>query len=283
MATLQEVQQATEESTSKYVQAGGIRLHYNEIGTGDPILCLHGGGPGATSWSNFKQNLPDIARDHRILMMDMPGWGKSEFPEYDEDWFDFIGRVIEDFLDAVGVDEVDLIGNSMGGQAGLGFALRRPDRLKHLVLIGSQPTEAGIVIQPTPQEALANIASYYAGDGPSIEKMERLVRSLIYDFSLVTPETIRERYESSITPVNMERGRRGFSKRRDLYSELSSISVPTLIIWGQEDKGGALEVGLQMLKKLQNARLYVFQRCGHWAQVEHREEFDRVVLDFFAS
>ena len=171
----------------------------------------------------------------------------------------------------------------MGGQAGLGFALRCPDRLKHLVLIGSQPTEAGIVIQPTPQEALANIGAYYGGDGPSMEKMERLVRSLVYDSSFVTPETLRERYESSITPVNLERGKRGLPKRRDLYSELSTIEVSTLIVWGQEDKGGALEVGLQMLKLMKNARLYVFQGCGHWAQVEYREEFDRIVMDFLNS
>ncbi len=283
MATIKELQDATEESTSKYIEAGGIRIHYNEIGTGDPILCLHGGGPGATGWSNFKQNIQDIASNNRVLMMDMPGWGKSEYPETDGDWFDFIGKVIEDFLDAVGVNQVDLIGNSMGGQAGLGFALRCPSRLKHLVLIGSQPTEAGIVIQPTPQEALANIGAYYGGDGPSIEKMERLVRSLVYDSSFITPETLRERYESSITPVNLERGKRGLPKRRDLYSELSTIEVSTLIVWGQEDKGGALEVGLQMLKLMKNARLYVFQRCGHWAQVEYREEFDRIVLDFFNS
>jgi pimeloyl-ACP methyl ester carboxylesterase len=283
MATLQELERATEESTSKYVDAGGIRIHYNEVGTGDPVLCLHGGGPGATGWSNFKQNITDIAAEHRMLMMDMPGWGKSDYPENKEDWFDFIGRVIEDFLDAVDAGAVDVIGNSMGGQAGLGLALRNPDRLKHLVLIGSQPTEAGIVIQPTPQEALANISAYYAGDGPSLEKMERLVRSLVYDSSFVTPETLQERYESSITPVNLERGKRGLPKRRDLYSELSTIAVPTLIVWGQEDKGGALEVGLQMLKLMQKAQLHVFQRCGHWAQVEYRDAFDRIVLDFFKS
>ena len=70
--------------------------------------------------------------------------------------------------------------------------------------------------------------------------------------------------------------------RQDLYFELEKITVPTLLIWGINDKGGALEVGLLMLRRLKDARMHLFQNCGHWAQVEKREEFDRVVLDFFA-
>ena len=80
MATGREIEAATEESTSREVIAGGIRIHYNEVGDGDPIIAIHGGGPGATSWSNFQGNIPALARDNRLLMFDMPGWGRSEYP-----------------------------------------------------------------------------------------------------------------------------------------------------------------------------------------------------------
>ena len=273
----------TEASTSRFVPVKGVNIHYNDAGAGEPVLCLHGGGPGATAWSNFKQNIPVITgANRRMLMMDMPGYGKSGFPDgCSEDFFDFMGEMIDAFLGALGIEgAVDIIGNSLGGQAALGLERINSERIKHLVLIGSQPTSAGLVIQPQPQEALRNIFSYYAGEGPTLDKMRRLVESLLYDASQVTEETLQERFEASRDPGQM---RLLGLPRRDLYSELDRIACPTLLVWGQEDKGGALEVGLQLLKRMQNARMHIFQRCGHWAQVEHQAEFEQVVLNFFAS
>ena len=272
----------TEASTSLFVPVKGVNIHYNDVGEGEPILCLHGGGPGATAWSNFKQNIPAITgARRRMLMMDLPGYGKSDYPDgCSEDFFDFTGKMLDAFLSALNIeDTVDIIGNSLGGQAALGLERVKSERIKHLVLIGSQPTSAGLVIQPQPQEALRNIFNYYAGEGPTPEKMRRLVESLLYDSSLVSNETLQERFEASRNPGQM---RLLGLPRRDLYSELDQIACPTLLIWGQEDKGGALEVGLQMLKRMQDARMHIFQRCGHWAQVEHQQEFERVVLNFFA-
>jgi pimeloyl-ACP methyl ester carboxylesterase len=268
---------------SHYVTVDGIKLHYNDAGEGKPVLCIHGGGPGATAWSNFKQNIPAItASGRRMIMVDMPGYGKSEFADgLNEDFFDYMGRMLDEFLNALDIKgSVDVIGNSLGGQAALGLEIVKPERMKHLVLIGSQPTSAGIVIQPMPQEALKNIINYYGGDGASLEKMRRLVESLLFDSSWVTNETIQERFEASKDPGQM---RLLGLPRRDFYADLPNVAVPTLLVWGQEDKGGALEVGLQMLRKLQNARMHIFQRCGHWAQVEHQQEFEQVVLNFFDS
>ena len=268
---------------SKFVSVADVTIHYHDVGAGEPLLCLHGGGPGATAWSNFKQNVPAITgAGRRMLMMDMPGYGKSGFPDgCNDDFFDFMGAVLDGFLSKLGIEgTVDIIGNSLGGQAALGLERHNPNRIKHLVLIGSQPTTAGIVIQPQPQEALRNIFNYYAGEGPTPDKMQRLVESLLYDSGQVSAETLQERFEASKDPGQM---RLLGLPRRDLYSELDQIACPALLIWGQEDKGGALEVGLQMLKKMQNARMQIFQRCGHWAQVEHQHEFEQIVLNFFHS
>jgi pimeloyl-ACP methyl ester carboxylesterase len=273
----------TESGSSHYIDVDGIKLHYNDAGEGEPVLCIHGGGPGATAWSNFKQNIDAItSAGRRMLMLDMPGYGKSGFTDgLNEDFFDYMGRILDEFLNNLDIkDSVDVIGNSLGGQAALGLEIYKPKRMKHLVLIGSQPTSAGIVIQPQPQEALNNIINYYGGEGPSLDKMRRLVESLLYDASQVTEETLQERFEASKDPGQM---RLLGLPRRDFYGDLQNVAVPTLLVWGHEDKGGALEVGLQMMKKMQNARMHIFQRCGHWAQVEHQQEFEQLVLNFFKS
>ena len=282
MTTVAEIGSVTDENSRNSVAVDGLKVSYNEVGVGDPIICIHGGGPGASGWSNFRTNLQDLALNHRVLLFDMPGWGRSEFNGSDEPWHDFQSRMLAGFMDALDIDAADFIGNSMGGQSVIKLAINSPERVKHLVMIGSQPTRA-ISIQAQPLEALNNIAKYYRG-GPSPEKMRVLVESLVHDSSWLTDEMVMERYEVSATPEALRQAElRTKQPRADLYFELEKITVPTLMFWGIDDKGGALEVGLLMLRRLKNARMIIFQNCGHWAQVEKREEFDRAVLDFFAS
>jgi 4,5:9,10-diseco-3-hydroxy-5,9,17-trioxoandrosta-1(10),2-diene-4-oate hydrolase len=280
MTTLEEISAVTDENSGRTVIVKGLKIHYNEVGTGDPIICIHGGGPGATSWSNFRGNLQDLALDHRVVLFDMPGWGRSEYNGSDEPWHDFMSDMLEAFMDALDLEAADFIGNSMGGQAIIKLAINRPERVKHLVMIGSQPTRT-IAVQAEPLEGLSNIAKYYR-DGATPEKMRTLVESLVHDSSWLTEDIITERYLESSTPEALRQFElRSKQPRLDLYFDLEKITVRTLLIWGINDKGGALEVGLLMLRRLKDARMQIFQNCGHWAQVEKREEFDRLVLDFF--
>lgn len=282
MATLEEVKGLTEESTSRFVKVGNINVHYSELGTGDPpILCVHGAGPGASAWSNFRGNIRDLALERRVLGVDMPGWGKTEYVPPGDQPLTSWAKLLKDFLDTLGIASVDFIGNSMGGQMGIKLAIDYPEKVKHLVVIGSQPTRA-IPIQPLPQEGLRILAEYYQGDGPSMEKMRAVVRSLVYDNSVVTDDFIKARYEASITPNQLARGRDS-RQVQDLYFELEKNRAPTLVVWGLDDKGGALEVGLLMTRRFQNARMHIFSKCGHWAQVEHRAAFNRLVVDFFKN
>jgi len=279
--TLQQIETVTDENSSREVMVNGLKVHYNDIGAGYPIICIHGGGPGASGWSNFRGNLQDLAVNNRVLLFDMPGWGRSEFNGSDQHWHDFMGEMLGGFMDALGFDTADFIGNSMGGQSVIKLAINHPERVRHLVMIGSQPTSA-IAVQALPLDGLANIAKYYRG-GATPEKMRTLVESLVHDSSWLTEEVVMERYRVSTTPEALRQAElRTKQPRQDLYFELEKITVPTLLIWGINDKGGALEVGLLMLRRLKDARMHIFQNCGHWAQVEKREEFDRVVLDFFA-
>jgi len=146
------MQAIDEAATSRYVQAGGLRIHYNDVGSGYPIIMLHGAGPGASSWSNFKQNISVLAEHYRLLLFDMPQYGKSDKVVIEGGRLTFISRVLADFMDKLDITKAHFIGNSMGGQVAIKLAIDRPERVDKLVVIGSTPVGHSLFC-PMPLEA----------------------------------------------------------------------------------------------------------------------------------
>ena len=271
----------TEEPTGKFAKAGDVRIHYHEIGTGYPLICIHGAGPGATAWSNFKGNVGELSKHYRAILMDMPQYGKSDKPIIEGGRLAFLARVVRDFMEALDIKRAHFVGNSMGGQAALKLAIDYPDNVDRVVVIGSAPIKAGSIFQPMPLEGIRNIRNYYRNDGPSLSKMRQVLESLVCNTSLITDEIVQERYRASIDPETVEVFKKPPAEAEDLYFELGKVRAKTLLAWGQDDRAGALDVALLMLRLLRDGRLYVFPKCGHWAHVEHRDEFNRIVLQFF--
>jgi 2-hydroxy-6-oxonona-2,4-dienedioate hydrolase/4,5:9,10-diseco-3-hydroxy-5,9,17-trioxoandrosta-1(10),2-diene-4-oate hydrolase len=272
----------SQEPESKFVKAGKLNIHYHEVGEGYPLICVHGAGPGATGWSNFQGNVGDLSRHFRALLIDMPQHGKSDKPVIQGSRQSFLANSIRDFMDALGIDKAHFIGNSMGGQAALKLAIDYPERVNRLVVIGSGAIKAGSIFQPMPLEAIRNISNYYKGEGPTPAKMRQVLESLVYDRSFVTDGLVQERFEASNHPQLVELfGKQPAAPQDDLYADLPNVKAKTLIVWGQDDRAGALDVGLLMLRRIPDARMCIFSKCGHWAHVEHRDEFDRMVIHFF--
>ena len=212
----------------------------------------------------------------------MPQYGKSDKPVIRESRQSFLAASLRDFMDALGIEKAHFIGNSMGGQAALKLAIDCPEKVNRLIVIGSGAIKAGSIFQPMPLEAIRNISDYYKGDGPSPAKMRQVLESLVYNRSFVTDELVQERFEASNQPQLIELfGKQPPGPQDDLYADLPKIKAKTLIVWGQDDRAGALDVGLLMLRRIPDARMHIFSKCGHWAHVEHRDEFDRLALEFF--
>jgi len=266
--------------SSHFAQAGSVKIHYHEAGTGYPLICIHGAGPGATGWSNFRGNFEFLSQRLRTILIDMPQYGKSDKPVIEGGRLAFLARVLRDLMDALRIERAHFIGNSMGGQAALKLAIDYPDRVHRVVVIGSTPLKAGSIFQPMPLEAIRNIRDYYRGEGPSLAKMRQLLESLVGNAALVTDDLVRERYESSLDPEIVSLAQKSQGEPEDLYFELGKVKAPTLLVWGQDDRAGALDVGLLMMRRIQDSRMVLFSRCGHWANVEHRDEFNRVVGQF---
>lgn len=276
MATL------TQESTSKYVQAGDVKLHYNEAGEGFPVVFVHGGGPGASGWSNWQTNIGPISKHYRVILVDMPGWGGSDSVVVKEPRFQYNARVFRDMLDELGIEKAHFVGNSMGGGSTAKFCIDYPERVEKHVLMGSAGS-GGSLFFAKPAEGIRYIFKVW--NNPTMENFRELLQVFCYDSSFVTEELLQERV-NSMNPDHLE-ARKNTEHRflipHDLSGELYKIKAKTLLIWGRDDRFEALDSALKFLWMIPDADLVVYSKCGHWAQYEQSEKFNRHLLDFLAN
>jgi len=270
-------------SDSKFVTVEGVRLHYQDVGSGYPLICIHGAGPGASAESNFKLNAAAFAEKFRVILYDMPQYGKSQKVVLTEPRLKYNARILNGFMAALGIDMTHIVGNSMGGQVAIKLGLDYPERLTRVVIIGSGVVPP--IMTPFPVEGVKMIGRYYKGSGPSREKLRELLQTILYNTSLLTEDTFEERYQASIDPevVELFGKKQAELPREHLGPDLPKLKAKLLTIWGMDDRFGALDVGLQITRLVPDARMHIFTKCGHWAQVEHAAEFNRLVIDFLEN
>jgi pimeloyl-ACP methyl ester carboxylesterase len=267
---------------STFIRAGGVRLHYNDVGAGPPVVCLHGGGPGASGWSNFGPNVPVLSKSFRLLLVDMPQFGASEMVVIKEGRLTYVARVLNDLFDKLGLAKAHFIGNSMGAQTAFKFAIDYPGRIDRLVAMGNGSITQ-TVFTPRPTEGIKMIQGFYRGAGPTREKLRSLIETLVYDASFLTDELLEQRFAAASAPETVALWSKNPPPNEDIMALLGKVQCPTLLVWGVEDRFAPIEGGLAQLKRLKDARLHVFAQCGHWAQVEKAREFERLVLDFLGG
>jgi 4,5:9,10-diseco-3-hydroxy-5,9,17-trioxoandrosta-1(10),2-diene-4-oate hydrolase len=264
-----------------------MKLHYEEAGSGEPVLFLHGGGPGATGRSNFGRNCEVFAARFRAILVDQPCYGQSLTSQVDGHYWSFAAAAIRDLLDDLGIERVHLVGNSLGGGTAVRFGLEYPDRAGRLVLMGPGGLSLN-VFSADPTEGTKRLYEFSAPPGPSREKLATFLRTLVHDPSLITEELIDERFAAATAPgalSSMAAMGRSFVDRSVaadglLWRDAHRIRQEVLLIWGREDRVNPLDGALVALKLMRNARLHVFGGCGHWAQVEKFAEFNRLAMDF---
>jgi 4,5:9,10-diseco-3-hydroxy-5,9,17-trioxoandrosta-1(10),2-diene-4-oate hydrolase len=258
-------------------------------GDADTVVLLHGGGPGASSWSNFGKNMPVIAKRFRAVMMDLPGYGGSAARPPTGHFFTLAADAVAGLLDELGIAKTHLIGNSLGGGTAMRFALRYPERAGRLVLMGPGGLTLN-VLAPDPTEGVRRLMDFAAPPGPSRDKMEAFLRVMVYDQRLITDELIDERYAVACRPEALAgmaaMGSSFFGAHAEdgmLWREAHRLGHEVLLIWGREDRVNPLDGALIALKQLRRAQLHVFGGCGHWAQLEKFDEFNELSLRFLAG
>ena len=269
-------------------------LHYHEAGPAGgedaapaPVVMLHGGGPGASAWSNFGRNLPVFAGHFRTLLVDQPGFGRSAKPPVAGNYFTFSADALAGLLDELGIDRVHLIGNSLGGGTAVRFALNYPERAGRLVLMGPGGLSLN-VFAPDPTEGVKRLMEFSAPPGTSREKHAAFLRTLVFDQRLITDELVEERFAAAADPEALAAmaslGASFFDPATAedglLWRDAHRLRNRVLLIWGREDRVNPLDGALVALKIIRRAQLHVFGGCGHWAQLEKFDEFNTLVLSF---
>jgi pimeloyl-ACP methyl ester carboxylesterase len=265
-----------------FIEVRGIKTHYHEAGSGKPVLLIHGSGPGVTAWANWRLALPYLAeRGFHVFAFDLVGFGYTQAQQgvhYGmKQWVEHVIAFVEDVIPG---KKASLVGNSLGGALTLGVAVRRPELIERMVLMGS----GGISFPLT--EGLDKVWGYE----PSEDAMRQLIRDyFVYDGSIATGDLVKARHQASIQPGFQEAYSSLFPAPRQRWiesiatpeEEIKKIGTPTLLFHGREDKVIPLDASYRLLQLIPNADLHVFGHCGHWTQVERAADFNALVAQFF--
>lgn len=278
------------EVKSRVIKAGNRNIHVSESGKGYPVVMLHGGGPGASGLSNYSRNIAALSESFRVIVPDMPGYGGSTKGLDQKNLAHDLASGIFAMMDALGIAKAHVIGNSLGGVCALRMALDNPKRVSANVLMG--PGAVGITRGFPPKgitKGLQHLFDYYKGFGPSKEKLSHFIKDyLVYDSSQITDALIESRYQASLDPEVIAnpplQGVKSLSLaiKSDLTRDkrLKQCQVPTLVIWGIEDKVNPAWGGQMLVERMPNCELYLMSKTGHWAQWERATEFNALVKSY---
>ncbi|QDF28747.1 alpha/beta fold hydrolase [Halarcobacter anaerophilus] len=266
---------------AKSVKTGSFNTNYHDIGSGEPVIFIHGSGPGVSAYANWRLCMPEIAEKFRVIAPDMVGFGYSDRPEGITYSMEVWVQQIVDLMDSLNLEKVNLVGNSFGGALALSLVIKYPEKFNRVVLMGS----VGVPFDIT--YGLDKVWGYT----PSFENMKELLDIFAYSRELVTDDLAKMRYEASIRPGFQESFSSMFPSPRqngvDLMqsdeNDIKNIQKEVLIIHGREDKVIPLENSIKLNQLILKSQLHVFGQCGHWTQIEHKDRFNKLLLDFFSE
>jgi 4,5:9,10-diseco-3-hydroxy-5,9,17-trioxoandrosta-1(10),2-diene-4-oate hydrolase len=256
----------------------GLRIHYHDLGDpkGAPVVFLHGSGPGASGWSNFKRNAPVFAeRGRRAIVVDNLGFGRSSKPERDYG-LDFVVGGVKRLLDRLEIERADVIGNSHGGACAIQLALDEPARVRSLVLMapgGLEDREA--YMQMSGIRTMMKV--FLGGLEITRDTMRKVFELQLHDPSLLDDETLDERVACA-----REQPKRVMTSLAvpNLAPRLAELTCPVFGWWGTGDNFCPATGATTIANRCRDARVMLLGRCGHWVMVEHAALFNRLTLDF---
>jgi len=264
---------------ANYAQcANGYRIHYLDEGQGEVVVFLHGSGPGASGYSNFKGNYPYLVNaGYRCIIPDHIGYGFSDKPTDVDHPLSFFVECVKQTLDVAGVKKCTLVGNSLGGAVALGLALEYPQLIEKLILMAP----GGLSELPEYQQmpGMQKVFQVF-GSGqavtPAVMK-DLFATGLMHDPKFATDALVAERMQIM---QSMNGHVMATMRVPVLVDRLHELQCPVLGFWGMNEKMMPENGIMAMAKNIKHLRLILVTECGHWVMVEHEGMFNRACLDF---
>ncbi len=286
---------------SGFVKVGRLTVHHIYGGKGKPpVLFVH--GLGSSGYIEWRFNLPVIARRHRVLAPDLPGFGRTDKPRGGRYGIAFFARTLASYLDDRGSRSAVVVGTSMGGRVALELALRAPGRVDRLVLVNSlglgrpqiqffyplmvlpRVGEAAMqvakaAVHRVPPDVIRRFAARYAGVSTDL-------RRTMDDAYL---DDLREMYatdgytDAYLSTVRSMARLPALFGQHDLSASLGRIKVPVQLIWGADDPLFPVAHATRAHQLLPDSRLALIEGAGHTPQAERPDEFNRILNRFLAS
>jgi 4,5:9,10-diseco-3-hydroxy-5,9,17-trioxoandrosta-1(10),2-diene-4-oate hydrolase len=253
-------------------------MHYHEAGSGDrgAVLFVHGSGPGASGWSNFKGNYPFLAKDgYRAIVPDTMGYGYSTKPEEGTFSLEDIAAQYKGLLDLLAVDRVTVVGNSQGGAIAIAMALSYRSLVDKLVLMAPGGLESRETYLE--MEGIRAMIRVLYKEGITKETMRKILTLQLHDVSKITDEIVEERFQVAMTQHKDNLARIQVANQEDRLSELQ---CPVLCFWGANDKFCPVSGASKIAARCPNSRTMLISNCGHWVMVEYPKLFNELTLKF---
>ncbi len=285
---------------SGFVKVGRLSVHHTYGGKGAlPVLFVH--GLGSSGYIEWRFNLPVIARRHRVLAPDLPGFGRTDKPRGGRYGIAFFARTLVRYLDGQEVPRVALVGTSMGGRVALELALRAPGRVERLVLVNAlglgrpqlqilyplmflpRVGEAAMSVAKTavrrvPPAMIRRFAARYAGVTADLERT--MDEAYIDDLrEMYAAEGYTDAYLSTVRAMAPA----GLFGGHDLSASLGRLQMPVQLIWGANDPLFPVAHATRAHQLLPNSRLAVIDGAGHTPQAERPDEFNRILTRFLGA
>lgn len=270
---------------SNFVEIPGHRLHYLSCGSGDPVLLLHGWPTSSFLW---REVMRPIAADHRVIALDLPGFGRSDKPLDASYSFRFFEKVIDDFLATLQIDQVSLAVHDLGGPVGLYWAVRHPQRLQKLALLNTlvYPEVSWAVVAfvtAVRLPLLRNLATSPWG-------LEKAMRIGMAQADRLTPEVIA----GVQAPFEDASARRALAKAgchlspkgfKDIARLLPTLNCPVRVVYGERDRilPDVARTMHRVQKDLPQTEVTALPDCGHFLQEDRPLVVGQMLAEFFRN
>jgi pimeloyl-ACP methyl ester carboxylesterase len=272
----------------KTVEIDGIPFNYvdvgNDRGDQEPAVLVHGLGG---QWQNWLENIPRLAETRRVVAMDLPGFGRTpEPPDGVEVTITQYGRWVNQLCDELGLEQIELVGNSMGGYIAAEVAIQFPERVSRLVLVSAagissaEVLEAPILTIGRMATALAsNAAARYRNLAARPVTRHMSLALVARHPRLLKPDLAYEGFFKGAGKPGFDDALRACLDY-DFRDRLSDVKVPTLIVWGERDSIIPTRDADEFERLIDDSRKVVMKDCGHIPMAERPQAFNDVLVEF---